>query len=143
MRRIFIKYHERLAACARGYSLLEALVSLLILAIVIVSGSAFFTYAREIQALAAHKRMARELINSKLEALKNAAYADLPDPSVPDITNVTVGHLPGQQTTTVTDLTGAFGTPEGYKSVTTKIAWNQPMQGGKNLEMDFTTIIAP
>ncbi len=61
----------------KGSSLVEILVSILILALVLVGGIALYFRAHELMTMAVHKRMATHMASTKLEEIKMLDYADL------------------------------------------------------------------
>ena len=62
-----------------GFTLLEILVSMLLLAVTLVGGMALYHNAERIMALMVHKKVAMELANEKMEAVRNSSYGSLSD----------------------------------------------------------------
>ena len=59
----------------KAFSLIEVLVSLFLFSFVMVAGMGLYFNAQEIQSKASHKKMAVELVNSKIEELKGTDYS--------------------------------------------------------------------
>ena len=70
---INIMFNPNLKIKNKAFSLVENLVSLLLITIIMVAGITLYLNASEVLAKALHKKMAVELLNSKIEDLKTAA----------------------------------------------------------------------
>ena len=126
----------------KGFTIIECLISILLLAIVMVGGMAFYFNSTGHLTAATHRRIAAELANARLEAIKNNGYAVLPpQPLGPPLgiwlgpTDITIGGLTGQQEVYVFDV-------ENYKEVRVRIYWNEANAVGLQ-EVILDTYIAP
>ena len=63
---------------SQGLTLMETLVSILILFISMTAGMSFYFNARSILTKAMHKKMALEMASQKMEELRNQGYSLLP-----------------------------------------------------------------
>ena len=111
----------------QGFTLIETLISILLLSIILFAGMAFYFNGDEFMTKAMHRKMAQEMANSKMEDLKRAGYANLPasGTSVVDAT-VKVGGLSATRTTTVTNKDDpSGGNPIDYKEVKVRVDWNE------------------
>src|SRR3989338_7323306 len=70
----------------KGFTLIESLISILLLVVVLTAGLSFFFNGDEFLTLASHKRMATEIANSTMEDLKAGL-------SVPSASDVVIGSL--------------------------------------------------
>lgn len=124
-----------------GFTLIECVISLLLLAVVLVGGMAFYFYSDKSLTIATHRRMATELANARLEELKSGGLAGLPNP-VPPPANIDIGSLVGQQAVSISDVDDPLtpGTND-YKQVQVKIDWSEPEQTS-NQEVVLDTFIA-
>ena len=138
----------------KGFTIIECLISILLLAITLAGGMAFYFYSTGYLAAATHRRIAAELANARLEEIKNAGYANLPEPAPaapglwddPDVPGVppepvTISGLTGQQEVYVRDI-DINGGGTDYKQVEVKIIWNEPSRAGSQ-EVTLDTFIAP
>lgn len=136
-------------ALIKGFTIIECLISILLLAIVMAGGMAFYFYSTGYLASATHRRIAAEMANARLEQIKNSGYANLPDPapglwddpSVPGVPPepVTIGSLPGQQEVYIFDIDENGGGTD-YKQAEVKITWTEPSKTGPQ-EMVLETYI--
>ena len=69
-----------------GYTLIEALVSLVMISLVTLGGLSFYRNATKFQQMAIHKQVATEIANSKLEDIRRKGYGKLPDPASSETT---------------------------------------------------------
>src|SRR6185503_3413373 len=80
-----------------GFTIIESLISLILLAIVITGGMQFYFNAQKIVSLASHKKIAIQIANTRLEEIRRNGYGSLEEPAtgVPQAcpTAVTVGGL--------------------------------------------------
>ncbi len=60
----------------QGFTILETIISIIILAIVLSGGIAIYTNATTIMTIAMHKKIAMEMANQVIEKLKEAGYND-------------------------------------------------------------------
>lgn len=125
-----------------AFTLIEVLISMLLLAIVLSGGITLFFHANDISALVLHKKMAMEEGSNGIEYLKNMDYSalwGLADPiNQPYITNMTVGQIEAQTTRTLTRVT-----PENRVIANIMVTWTDPSRTSSPQEMTFMTQIAP
>jgi type II secretory pathway pseudopilin PulG len=126
-----------------GYSLTEALFSLVIMSLVVVNSIDLYVNARKVQVMTVHKKVAIETINSKLEYFKDN-YSQLPATSPQVDTGVMIGTLPATQTVTVENVDeNGDGLSDGYKKVTVQLDWTETALAGKAMQVHFCTYLAP
>ena len=117
----------------KGLTLIECLISILLLAVILIGGMSLFNNADEMISRATHKRIALEIANSKMDLLKSQDYSSIT--SATD--SITVGSLVATRTTTVTPVGGQ------YKNVKVRVDWT----GGGNMtapqHIEIETYIAP
>jgi len=123
-----------------GFTLIENMISMMLLTIVLTAGLTLFHNANQFTRLVVHKKIATELVNSKIEALKSDGYGSLP--SVPEILTLAIGGLSAQQTTTITNIDEPVDGTTDYKQIKVEVVWNE---AGKNTarKIESTTYIAP
>ena len=94
----------------KGLTLVESLVSILLLAITLTAGMILYFNADALMTLASHKKMAMELGNETLESLKYEGYSELKKPVPPNdsisyaMQDVTMGSFSPVCSVTVTDI---------------------------------------
>lgn len=130
----------------RGFTLVECLISLLLVIIVLVGGAGFYFYASQILRGSTHRRIAAEIADSKTEEIKNAGYSSLPNPAPGGLwqgpINVTIGGLTGQENIYVYDIDDDEDTITDYKQVKVKVNWPEPGKStGQEISLD--TYLAP
>lgn len=98
-----------------GFTLVEVLISILMLAIVLTGGMALYHNASEIMAHMVHKKVAMELADLEMEGIKELTYNSI----IPlDETTITGAPLANaKKTITVTEVDAK------YKEVGVKVAW--------------------
>ena len=64
---------------SKGFTLIETLISILLLSIVLASGAGFYTNSTRVMMLATNKRIALEMGIQAMEQIKNSGYAVLPN----------------------------------------------------------------
>lgn len=116
----------------KGFSIVEALVSMILLVIMMTGGMAFYNYASKHAAEALHQKIALQLAESEMERLRSSAF-----PPIGGSTNVTIRYLPGIMTTTVLDSIGA-----AYRHVDVRVSWTEPGIA-TNREINLQTYIGP
>lgn len=133
----------------KGLTIIECLLSILLLAIMLTAGMAFYFNAQASMRGSIHKRIAVEMASAQLENIKNSGYLNLPDycpePDgcvIPN-RNVAIGALVGLSNTVVKDVDEP-GTPVGtdYKRVTIQISWQDPGKSSSSA-VSLDTYIAP
>jgi prepilin-type N-terminal cleavage/methylation domain-containing protein len=138
----------------KGFGLIEAMISLVILSIVLVGGMSLYFNGDEMMDLAMHKKVAQEIANAKLEefrvsALTQAGYDGLASST----TNVTLGSFPAVQTITVAahpvykvypnlNPYPPVGTSPVCKRVTVKVAWTEAGKIKALQQVELVTLIA-
>lgn len=123
----------------RGFSLVENMVAMMLLSLVLTGGMGLCYYSQELTKLAAHKRMATEMVSAKIEAVKASAYAAIASEAA---TNITIGTFTATEVVTVNDIDDpANGTPD-FKEVNVSLSWSE---SGKQTTKILTakTYIAP
>ncbi len=108
----------------KALTLAECLVSIVILAITLVAGMAFYFNSGAIMGRAMHKKMAMEMANQKMETIKQAGF---------DALGVTVGFV-DEPVVTFGDfslknmrkrVTSVDGTSNGVKQVEIEVIWTE------------------
>ena len=112
----------------QGTTLVEVLISMVIVAITTVGGIALFYNSSEMQKMAFHKGMALELANSKMEEARAAGCAGLVNEG-PD--NIPIGELTFTYQKTVIDPCEAQ----------VRVSWNEFGQITRDLQVDLKTYI--
>ena len=139
----------------QGYTLVEAVVSIVMISVAALGTIAYYTSAHKIDYFSMHKRVAEEIANSRLEIIKNNKYAALPDPAsnlILENVNVNTGTplayfsyfgtMPVTRKVTVNDIPDASTGTTAYKQVTVNVSWTETAENtAKNIEL--TTYIAP
>jgi prepilin-type N-terminal cleavage/methylation domain-containing protein len=115
---------------SKGLTLVEVLISIILLAIVLAGGLAFYFNSSETMALATHKRIATEMAHDRLEILKAQSCST--------ITNTTegalqVGGLTATRVTTIDPTTC---------EVNVTVAWQEAGKASGR-QVSFDTVIAP
>ena len=119
----------------KGFTLIEVMLSILILAIVMIGGAAFFTYGSSQLRMSKHSRLALELAGEQIENLRAVGFSGL--------ANETENGLPlGDFTATrQTKVVGIDENRDGivdYKKVTVTVAW---MEGSTPEAVSLVTLI--
>lgn len=131
-----------------GISLIESLISVLILTIVVAGGMAFYFNAAQLTSLRLHKQLALQTASSKLEEFKDSNYATL----VQGITqaDVTIGELEAKvsgglgMTTIITDRDDNPPSGTDYKEISVSVVWQEPSRNLSQKEkVELTTFVAP
>jgi prepilin-type N-terminal cleavage/methylation domain-containing protein len=123
----------------RGMTLVENLVSMMLLTIVLTTGMSFFFGANKMTTLVVHKKMATELVNTKMEDLRRVAYSSVITAAAE---NVSVGALTGQRTVVVTDVDDPVGAGTDYKEVRVGVSWVEA-ENNTTRATEAVTYIAP
>jgi len=112
----------------KGFTLVEVLISIVIFAVGITGGMAFFLYLKEVAVHAGHEKVAVHLAGSKMEQLRNGTLTSNTD-------SVTIGNFIWRRSWSV----GSGGT--GYNRVDVSVSWRE---GGKPQDdtVSLTTYIA-
>ena len=135
-------------ALDKGFTIVEALISIILFTIILTGGINIYVTASRITALATHKRLAVENANTKVEEIR--AYlnglrpisiavfeTEFPEgPPVPE--SVNLGLLPASRSVTYTN----FGAGPDYKEINVNITWTEVDQTGPR-QISLTSIIIP
>jgi Tfp pilus assembly protein PilV len=116
---------------ARGLTLTETAISILILSVVILGASFFFVYGTNQIHLRNNYRIATMLASEKIEQLKAGNYSDINEGT--NVENVTQDDIIYTRTANVISYSD-------YKSVEVKTTWNRM---NKQCEVTLNTLIAP
>jgi Tfp pilus assembly protein FimT len=127
----------------KGLTIAECLISMMLLAILLAAGMAFYFNAEQGFRWSVHKRIAVEMASAELESIKNSGYASLPEPAPAGNlwrggVAVAVGNLSGQKDIYVYDI-DADGGGTDYKQVRIVVSWHDPASRSVSLD----TYIAP
>jgi len=129
----------------RSFTIIECVISLLILTILLTGGIAFYFYSHEGLRWSTNKRIALEIANSKLEEIKNDASYLVNHPPGADnlcekITNIPVGNFTSVSNTLEVY---AYNIPAvSYKQLEVRVTWPQPGKTGQDT-ISLTTYITP
>ncbi|MDD5729683.1 MAG: prepilin-type N-terminal cleavage/methylation domain-containing protein [Candidatus Omnitrophica bacterium] len=117
----------------KGFTLIEALIALLLLAITVVGSMAFYFYSNQSTAITVHRRMAVEFANSELEGLKNTPYDNIVSKS--PAVNITTGNL--SELNGKEEILVAEDVSHNFKQISVTITWTEPASGlGQNLVLN-------
>jgi len=108
----------------RGFTLIESLVSIILLSICLTGGIAFYFNASEIMALTIHKKIAMEMANQAAEKYKEMGYLNLPPVSadwVPEAA-VTFGDFTAKTRRWIKNV---IGDPPNTKQVEFEVRWTE------------------
>jgi Tfp pilus assembly protein PilV len=122
-----------------GMTLVENLISMLLLTMVLTTGMSFFFNAGKMTALVTHKKMATEIVNNKMEDLRKLSYGSIVS-SGPD--SVAVGSMNGQRSVTVTEIDDPVDGTMDYKKAVVSFNWLEA-EGKTTRTIQATTFIAP
>lgn len=122
----------------KGFTLVETLISILILAILLAGGMSFYFNSSDFMALAMHKKMALELATEKMEECKRvttlSALDALDNNPTPGPESISVGGLSATRTTDVSDPGNG---ESGYRLVEVNVVWTE---AGKNTSRNVDLI---
>lgn len=116
----------------KGMTLIEVMLSLLILLIVVMGSSFLFAYGRGQISLRENYRLALQLASQKLEQLKADDYSNIEEGELSE--KLSVGNLKNCTLSTLTLDRGS------YKNVRTVVCWEQ---GGTKHNVSLVTLIVP
>lgn len=129
----------------RGFTLIESLISLLLLSIILAGGLSFYFNSDEIMSLAMHKKIAMEMANQSMEKIKKDGYANLLPPTIGFVSGpfgsaMTFGDFTAQTQQRVTHVEGI--SPNINKMIEVKVSWTE---AGKQTsrEILLATYMAP
>ena len=137
-----------------GFTIVEALISIILFTITLAGGLAIYVNADRIVTLTTHKRLAVEFANLRMEELRAMNYAafdaafPVPDPAEPEPYDdpsqpPVVEGFASARTITVANVP-QVATPD-YKEVTVNVAWTEADHdpAGQQREVEIQTIIVP
>ena len=124
-----------------GFTLVEVLVALFIIALIIMGGGMFFFYGRVNIIREAHRRAAVLVASQRLEELKGADYSGIGSsgPEPVDVDNLSGDSPTGPTMDTVVEFVDDGGINEAYKKVTVTVNWVD----SRSNSVSATTLIAP
>lgn len=134
--------HKHYAVKNKGITLVETIVSILLLTISIGAMLGAFLIGKISVARAKHRISAINLARDKIEAIKGLSYAQIPSQAGSESVTIDQGtplsgdELAGQRATTVSD---AHGDSRQYKIATT-VTWAE--KGATNLQETIVTLIS-
>jgi len=123
----------------RGFTLIENLVSMALLVLALTTGMALFHNAGQVGTLVVHKKYVAEMVNAKIEAIRQQSYATIASVAAQDIV---VDGLDAQMTVAVTEIDDPAGGAKDYKEVDVGITWTEAEENGPR-EIIARTYIAP
>lgn len=110
----------RLNSEKRGFTLIEIMVSILLLAITLTGGMVLYHNAEQIMALMVHKKVAMELADEKMEEIRNKPFVSLPNNDVPVVeSNLKITGLPASRKTVISQPAS------NLKEVRVEVNWNE------------------
>jgi len=120
-----------------AFTLVEVLISILLLAIVLTGGLALYLNATDLTALVSHKKMAIQIANDVLECCKNQPYDSI------NVTNCSPSLMIGGLTPTITGTVTEATNPT-RKIIAVKVAWTDPGRATDlSQEINLVTQIGP
>ena len=125
-----------------GHTLLESLICIILLSLVSVGGFYFFMYASEVETMAIHKKIATEIVSTKMEELRTVSYSSLVVG-----TTTTEDALIGKLKALTADSKGLEvvvsyiddTVPADGKKVNVKLSWSENFEAGKDLEIELVS----
>ncbi len=106
----------------KGFTLIEVMLSILILAIVMIGGAAFFTYGSSQLRMSKHSRLALELAGEKIEKLRAVGFSGLANETE---NGLPLGDFSATRRTTVLGIDEDGDSIDDYKKVTVTVSWNE------------------
>lgn len=101
-----------------GFTLLEVIISILLLAITLAGGMALYFNANKIMALMVHKKQAMEMADKKMEEIRDASYVSLNEGTTEE-SGLKVAGLNANRSVTITKPTS------NYKQVMIEVNWKE------------------
>ena len=141
--------HKHIKLSPAGFTIIEALIAIVLFAITLSGGMAIYFNANRIVTLSTHKRLAVEIANRTMEEFRADGYAafdtaypaSVTDQMYPDPVNpLKIGYIPVTRTVTVVNQPDELN-PE-YKEVGVKISWTEADQVGPR-DIVITSIMVP
>ncbi len=127
----------------KGLTIIECLLSIIILAVMLTAGMAFYFNAQASMRGSIHKRIAVEMASAELEKIKNMSYASLPNTNSSlviwpeESSTVNIGNLIGQRNVYVKGDTGI-----GFKQIRVSVSWQDAGKSSDSI-VSLDTYIAP
>ncbi|MGE0269535.1 MAG: prepilin-type N-terminal cleavage/methylation domain-containing protein [Candidatus Omnitrophota bacterium] len=115
-----------------GFTLLEIIISILLLAITLAGGMALYFNANKIMALMVHKKAAMELADKKMEDLRDRSYVNVVDEQ--DFA-LKVAGLNATRTVSVSEPNSS------YKQVVIEVNWKEADKSDKTVKL--VSYVAP
>lgn len=122
----------------QGTTLIEVLISIILVAITTLGGIALYFNATELQSIVFHKKMAIELANSKMEECRRTdCITGVPEP-------ISIGGLefPTGREVSIIDPElneSAAQFDINYEKKMVKVEWNATNSTNRKFDVDFTT----
>jgi prepilin-type N-terminal cleavage/methylation domain-containing protein len=123
----------------KGFTLVEVMISIVILLIGIFGVWAYFIYSQNALELAVKKRYASQICHMKLEELRSVDYNALSGYEETN-TPVKIDNLDGFRNTVVENIDENNDGRTDYKKITVRVNWNQ---NGKEQKIEFVSFISP
>ena len=145
------KHHSGNNAADNGFTIIEALIAIILFTITLAGGLAIYINADRITTLATHKRLAVEIANLRMEELRAMSYTAfgiaylVSDPTVPEVFPPDVIPPVGDFVFTRTIMVAhvpPVATPD-YKEVTINVSWTEADQAAQARAVEIKSIIAP
>ena len=116
----------------QGTTLIEMLVSLILISITALGGIAMFFNANELQAVVVHKKMAVEMANNQMEQCRRGVSCTAGS------SDITVSGLNIQDGMTIQDNASVWA---GYEEKVVNIGWNEAGPITRAFNVSFTTLV--
>jgi prepilin-type N-terminal cleavage/methylation domain-containing protein len=123
----------------KGFTLVEVMISIVILLIGIFGVWAYFIYSKNALELAVKKRYASQICHMRLEELRSVDYNALSGYEETN-TPVKIDNLDGFRNTVVENIDENNDGRTDYKKITVRVNWNQ---NGKEQKIEFVSFISP
>ncbi len=129
-----------------GFTIIESLISLILLGIVLTGGMKFYYHSQELISRTSHKKIALHTANGLMETFRKNGYGALPAAGVAVTSAITTGnlqYLSASSTVLVTDVDDptVAGSPD-YKSVRVTVNWTETGEPSART-VDLLTYMAP
>ena len=122
----------------RGLTLIECVISILILAVTITGGLALYSNANVIMSTAMHKKIALEMAVQEMEKVKSAGYAGLPSAgNWENLPDKTFDLFTVQIRRRITNAS----TAPVMKKVELEVSWREDKSDPRNIKLE--TLMAP
>mgnify|MGYP000170857332 CR=1 FL=1 len=121
-----------------GFTLVESLVATLIFLIGVIGGFSYFFYAQTTLNIELHRRIAAEIVHSRLENLRTVSFIELPSYEEEN-TEVQIDKICGYRTTTIEDIDEDDDGEIDYRKITVRIRWDE---NGKEQNVEMVTFIS-